>query len=109
MDYAANHIPPKVMSSITAGVNLFEDRLKAGVRITHAGDRLSPVTPQARQYTGMWVPYTVVDAFATYKINDSLTFDFQAENLTNKFYIDALDGWNPAPGRTVRATLTAKF
>ncbi len=109
MDYAANHMPPKVMSSITAGVNLFEDRLKAGVRITHAGDRLSPVTPQARQYTGMWVPYTVVDAFATYKINDSLTFDFQAENLTNKFYIDALDGWNPAPGRTVRATLTAKF
>lgn len=109
MDYAANHMPPEIMTSLTVGTRLFEDRLTAGVRITHAGARLSPVTQQARQYTGMWVPYTVIDAFATYKINDNLTFDLQAENLTDRFYVDALDGWNPAPGRTIRATLTAKF
>lgn len=109
LDYAANHMPPKIMSSLTVGAKLFEDKLTAGVRVTHAGERLSPVTPSARMYTGMWVPYTVVDAFATYKITDNLTFDFQAENLTDRFYIDALDGWNPSPGRTFRATLTAKF
>ncbi|KAB1088500.1 TonB-dependent receptor [Neorhizobium galegae] len=109
MDYAANHMPPEMMKRLTIGTKLFEDRLTAGIRITQAGARLSPVTPSARQYTGMWVPYTVVDAFATYKITDNLTFDLQAENLTDRFYIDALDGWNPAPGRTIRATLTAKF
>nr|WP_250813698.1 TonB-dependent receptor [Neorhizobium tomejilense] len=108
-DYAANHMPPELMKSLTVGTRLFEDKLTAGLRITQAGKRLSPVTSGARQYTGMWVPYTTVDAFATYKITESLTFDLQAENLTDRFYIDALDGWNPAPGRTIRASLTAKF
>lgn len=109
MDYAANHMPPEVMKRLTIGTRLFEDKLQAGIRITQAGKRLSPVTQNARQYTGMWVPYTTVDAFATYTITDNLTFDIQAENLTDRFYIDALDGWNPAPGRTIRAMLTAKF
>lgn len=108
-DYAANHMPPEIMKRLTIGTRLFDDKLSAGIRITQAGKRLSPVTQNARQYTGMWVPYTTVDAFATYKITDNLTFDLQAENLTDRFYIDALDGWNPAPGRTIRATLTAKF
>lgn len=109
MDYAANHMPPEIMKRLTIGTKLFEDRLTAGIRITQAGARMSPVTQSARQYTGMWVPYTTVDAFATYKITENLTFDLQAENLTDRFYIDALDGWNPAPGRTIRASLTAKF
>ncbi|MBP1843493.1 hemoglobin/transferrin/lactoferrin receptor protein [Rhizobium petrolearium] len=109
MDYAANHMPPEIMKRLTIGTRLFDDKLTAGIRVTQAGDRLSPVTPGARMYTGMWVPYTVVDAFATYKITDNLTFDLQAENLTDRYYIDALDGWNPAPGRTIRAMLTAKF
>jgi len=108
-DYAANHMPPELMKSLTIGTRLFEDKLQAGIRITQAGARMSPVTQGARQYTGMWVPYTTVDAFATYKITENLTFDLQAENLTDRFYIDALDGWNPAPGRTIRATLSAKF
>ncbi|CDZ67191.1 HasR protein [Neorhizobium galegae bv. orientalis] len=109
MDYAANHMPPEIMKRLTIGTKLFEDKLTAGIRITQAGARMSPVTQSARQYTGMWVPYTTVDAFATYKITENLTFDLQAENLTDRFYIDALDGWNPAPGRTIRASLTAKF
>ena len=108
-DYAANHMPPEIMKRLTVGTRLFEDKLTAGIRITQAGPRMSPVTQGARMYTGMWVPYTVVDAFATYKITENLTFDLQAENLTDRFYIDALDGWNPAPGRTIRASLTAKF
>ncbi|MDQ0137310.1 hemoglobin/transferrin/lactoferrin receptor protein [Neorhizobium galegae] len=108
-DYAANHMPPEIMKRLTIGTKLFEDKLQAGIRITQAGARMSPVTQSARQYTGMWVPYTTVDAFATYKITENLTFDLQAENLTDRFYIDALDGWNPAPGRTIRASLTAKF
>ncbi|CDZ59229.1 TonB-dependent receptor [Neorhizobium galegae] len=108
-DYAANHMPPEIMKRLTIGTRLFEDKLQAGIRITQAGARMSPVTRSARQYTGMWVPYTTVDAFATYKITENLTFDLQAENLTDRFYIDALDGWNPAPGRTIRASLTAKF
>lgn len=109
MDYAANHMPPEIMKRLTIGTRLFEDKLQAGIRITQAGARMSPVTQGARMYTGMWVPYTTVDAFATYKITENLTFDLQAENLTDRFYIDALDGWNPAPGRTIRASLTAKF
>ncbi|WP_084683132.1 TonB-dependent receptor [Neorhizobium vignae] len=109
MDYAANHMPPEIMASLTLGMRLFDDRLSFGTRFTHGGARLSPVTQEARMYTGMWIPYTTVDAFATYKITDHLTFDLQAENLTDRFYVDALDGFTPAPGRTIRAFLTAKF
>ncbi len=108
-DYAVAHIPPEVSLSLTLGARLFDERLTVGGRVTHAGARLAPLTTSDRQRTPFWMPYTTVDAFASYEVNDRLTFDLQAENLFDRYYIDAMDGWVPAPGRTVRASLTAKF
>ncbi|MBX8802369.1 TonB-dependent receptor [Ochrobactrum sp. MR28] len=51
-----------------------------------------------------------MDIFASYKINEDTTFDFNIDNLTDVYYMDALTlGLMPSPGRTFRASLTAKF
>ncbi|GGE52025.1 hypothetical protein GCM10007276_31370 [Agaricicola taiwanensis] len=108
-DYAVAHIPAKHSFSFTLGARLFDERLVVGGRIMRSGARLAPITQSDRQRTPMWLPYSVVDAFASVKLTKNLTLDVQAENLLDRYYIDALDGWVPAPGRTVRASLTAKF
>lgn len=109
-DYAVAHVPADLSVSLTAGMRLFEEKLTVGGRVTHNGSRVVPISGSVdRQRTPMWLPYTTVDAFASYKLNDNLTVDVQAQNLFDRYYIDAMDGWNPAPGRTVRASLTAKF
>lgn len=109
-DYAVAHIPPELSVSLTLGARLLEERLMIGTRITHNGKRLGSIPGGSdRQRTPYWLPYTTVDAFASYKINDNFTMDVQAENLFDRYYVDALDGWTPAPGRTIRANLTATF
>ncbi|MBA67978.1 MAG: hypothetical protein CML30_03825 [Rhizobiales bacterium] len=109
-DYAVAHVPADISVSVTAGMRFFEEKLTIGGRVTHNGERIIPISePGDRQRTPMWLPYTTVDAFASYKLDDHLTVDIQAQNLFDRYYIDAMDGWNPAPGRTVRASLTAKF
>lgn len=109
-DYAVSHLPPEVAVSLTLGTRLFDERLELGGRITHGGKKLgSPPSSVDRQRTPYWLPYTTVDAFATYKIDDNFTFDLKAENLFDRYYVDALDGWMPAPGRTIRSTLTIRF
>jgi hemoglobin/transferrin/lactoferrin receptor protein len=52
----------------------------------------------------------VVDLFASYKLNENLTFNISAENLADKFYVDPLGGTPiAAPGRTIHVGFTAKF
>ncbi len=109
-DYAVAHVPADISASLTAGVRLFEEKLTVGGRVTHNGKRLLGVPNSTdRQRTPMWLPYTTVDAFASYKVSDTFTVDVQAQNLFDHYYVDAMDGWNPAPGRTVRASITLKF
>lgn len=108
-DYATNHIPPKIQTSLTLGARLFDDKLTVGMRILHSGERMAPLTTSDRQRTAVWQPYTVVDAFASYKVNAHMTFDLKGENIFDRYYVDAMNGWMPSPGRTIRASLTAKF
>jgi len=107
-DYANNHLPPETAASLTLGVKLLDDKLTVGGRVNYAGGRLGP-PPSSSQATNYWLPYTVVDAFLTYEVNDNVQLDLGVENLFDRYYIDALDGWMPAPGRTIRASMTASF
>ena len=110
-DYATNHLPPELNVSVTLGVRLFDEKLILGGRAIHNGERLTRTVGHSSdlQRTAMWLPYTVFDAFATYKMTEQLTLDVRAENLTDRYYVDALDGWMAAPGRTIRTELTARF
>lgn len=114
-DYIANHIPPKFTASVTGGVRFLDEKLTVGGRYTYMGARAATVqednySSQVGIITKAWAPYSLVDAFAQWQINDSYTLDVSAQNLLDRYYVDALNNTDmPAPGRTIRATLTGKF
>lgn len=111
-DYLTNQIPPKFTASVTAGARFWEDRLTLGGRVTYMGERLAPLVkdPNYLWVTTLWAPYTTVDLFGQWKINDAMTLDVSVQNLLDAYYVDALNNTDmPAPGRVIRGTLTAKL
>ncbi|AJE45812.1 TonB-dependent receptor [Celeribacter indicus] len=108
-DYATNHLPPELMTSLTAGMRFLDERLTVGATIHHAGSRMAPLTTSDRQRTAVWRPYAVGDLFVDYDLNDRTRLSLSVENVTDRYYIDALDGWTPAPGRTLRLNLETTF
>jgi hemoglobin/transferrin/lactoferrin receptor protein len=111
--YAQLHLPPKMTGSITLGTRWLDETLELGGRINYVGKRASDTTSaNSGFYTTAinWTAYTTLDLFGSYKINDETTFDFAVDNATDVYYMDALTlGLMPSPGRTFRASLTAKF
>ncbi|WP_428029874.1 TonB-dependent receptor domain-containing protein [Ancylobacter sp.] len=112
-DYLTNQIPPRFTASVTAGARFFDERLTLGGRVTYMSERLVPVEADSGFFawvTKVWEPYTVVDAFAQWKLNSNLTLDVSVQNLLDTYYVDALNNTDmPAPGRTFMATLTGTF
>jgi hemoglobin/transferrin/lactoferrin receptor protein len=114
--YILNQIPPKDSLSLTLGVRAFDDKLTVGTRVTYIGKR--PVSGLAVGLTGSggtipfikWNPYTLVDLFASYKVNDNFQIDAAIDNVTDQYYMDALTlGLMASPGRTFRLNMTARF
>ena len=57
-----------------------------------------------------WEAYTLVDLFAEYEFNDTLTGRLRMDNVTDQFYADPLGlTTQPGPGRTIYASVTASF
>jgi len=55
-------------------------------------------------------PVAVFDAFLCYKLNDNIVLNASVQNITDRYYLDPLSQSDmPAPGRTARFNLTAKF
>lgn len=113
--YFNNMIPPEWHASTTFGVRLFSQRLDLGARITYMGERTP--TPAFNDDTARgfnrpvpWHDYRLVDIYASWQPNDTLTVDFNIDNLTDQYYLDALSlGMVPAPGRTARLGLTLNY
>lgn len=113
-DYATNHVQPEYTVDLTLSQKFLEDRLTLGGRVSYVGPRAighGDVTAQgASQFIALvdWEPYTLVDLFGEYKINDSMTASLRVENLFDRFYVDPLGlVTQPGPGRTIYASLTA--
>lgn len=113
-DYATNYVPPEYSANLMLSQTFLDDKLTLGGRATYMGPRAiehGQVTSQGlSQFITQinWQPYTLVDLFGEYKLNDSLTASVAVENLTDKFYVDPLSLVNqPAPGRTFRVGMTA--
>lgn len=112
-DYATNHVPPEYTVDLTLTQKLLEDRLTIGGRAYYVGPRAAEhgaVTAQgASAFIAQvqWKPYTLIDVFAEYKINDNFTASVRVENLTDQYYVDPLGLLQqPGPGRTFYASLT---
>ena len=115
-DYSTNAIPPKYGIDLTVSQKFLEDALTLGSRISHVSNRAighGDATAQGMsQFIKQieWEPYTLVDVFAEYKLNENYTATVRVENLTDKYYVDPLSlVQQPGPGRTFYASLTASF
>ncbi|MAY64069.1 MAG: hypothetical protein CML29_17840 [Rhizobiales bacterium] len=115
-DYATNQVPPEYSVDLTLSQRFLDDALTAGGRVSYVGPRGAghgEVTATgASQFISLvkWEPYTLVDVFAEYKINEHFTASARIENLFDQFYVDPLSlVTQPGPGRTFFASLTAKF
>lgn len=115
-DYATNQVPPEYSIDVTLSQKFLNDALTVGGRFSYVGPRAighNPVTMQgASQFIMLtdWQPYALVDAFAEYKIDETLTADIRVMNLTDTYYVDPLSlVQQPAPGRTIGVSLTKTF
>ncbi|MET3660314.1 TonB-dependent receptor [Aquamicrobium ahrensii] len=115
-DYATNHVPPKYTASLTVSHKFLDDALTIGARATHVGPRAIKADQPTMQGASPfivpinWKPYALVDVFASYEFTENLKADFRIDNVGDIHYVDPLGLANiPGPGRTVWASVTAKF
>lgn len=111
--YSQLHLPPEFSASATVGVKLLDEKLQFGGRMIHVGYRAATKTNiigAGVVATVNWEPYTTFDLFGSYDLNDNFRIDFAVDNVTDRYYMDAMS-ISPiaAPGRTAHLTLTAKF
>jgi len=108
LDYSMFHIPPEWTLSFTAGARFLDEKLVVGTRVNHASERKGG-RPYGNRWS-YWDAYTVADVFASYEVKDMVTLNASVENVTDRFYMDALNVTPlPAPGRTFRFGMTARF
>ncbi|MFC5066416.1 TonB-dependent receptor [Flaviflagellibacter deserti] len=114
-DYATNYIPPEYNATLTLSQKLFDDALTIGGRVSHTGPRAAAAETPASGAAPLiaminWKPYTLVDLFADYDINENFSFELSVENLTDIYYVEPLSlALVPSPGRTIRVGLTGRF
>ncbi|MGU3497025.1 TonB-dependent receptor domain-containing protein [Xanthobacteraceae bacterium A53D] len=119
--FSVQQVPPKDTVTLDIGGRFLEDKLTVGSRISYVGNRfvqgsgwggntMNTLLGIGGLEPSVWNPYTLVDLYATYKFNDQASLDVGIDNLTDRFYVDALNAVPvPAPGRTFRSNLTLKF
>ncbi|MBQ4812717.1 TonB-dependent receptor [Pseudoalteromonas luteoviolacea] len=111
--YFNNMVPPKWHASVHFGYKLLEQKLELGLRGTLMGKR-NPI-PKYNDDFGFlepveWHSYRLIDFYTRYKFNDMVSVDLTIDNITDRYYLDALSlGLVPAPGRTAKLSLTLAF
>ncbi|UXM95260.1 TonB-dependent receptor [Bartonella sp. HY329] len=106
--------PPKYAINLLTGMRFFDEKWVIGSRVSYTSGptaeitepwQTSATTPQI-----IYQPVTVVDIFTSFKLNKHASFNASVQNLTDRYYLDPLaQSFMPAPGRTFRLGLNAKF
>lgn len=116
--YTLQQVPPKDTLTLHLGARFMEEKLTVGSRIMYVGKRMVEGIGDGSEdsymggqlHASKWNPYTIVDLYMNYKHNDNLEFNAGIDNVTDRYYMDALNAsLMPAPGRTFRLAMTAKF
>jgi len=121
--YLLTQATPKLSVNWSLGTRLFDERLELGSRIVHYQrhdnpdlqayrDRLiaggSSLLWQNVPFT--WGNITTVDAYARWRFNQHASVELVGSNLGNRYYVDpATRSTLPAPGRTIKLGVTARF
>lgn len=113
---------PKLSTTLNMGVRLLDRDLELGGRMTYYTKYKNKNYDKAMQYAAPGTDYTrsnvaygwgntmVFDAYAKYKINKNFDVELSASNITDQYYLDpAGRSLMPAPGRTVKLSITGRF
>lgn len=121
--YLLTQATPKDQINWTVGGRFLQKRLEVGGRLIWYGGYDNPELdafiggPLPDRISGfsLNIPYTwgeilTVDAYAKFKLTDRFSAELVGTNLTDRYYLDPLTrSLLPAPGRTVRISLTGRF
>ena len=112
--YTNTQNPPKFNLNATLGARLFDQRLTFGVRAVHNSGPISKLDKTWNKGLSaiqqLYVPETIYDLFASYRVSDQFNVDFNVDNVRNQYYLDPLSlGVMPAPGRAMRLALTYRY
>jgi hemoglobin/transferrin/lactoferrin receptor protein len=117
--YLLTQATPETSVNLHAGARLFERRLELGGRMAWYSEYDNPSFASflAQEIPGLgtnipysWGEIVTFDAYAKFRLNDRFSAELVGTNLNNRYYLDPLSrSLNPAPGRTVRLSLTGRF
>ena len=126
--YLASALQPRWSIDADLGARFFGEKLETGLRFhfhsrvkKNRDEAYSKYRDEFRRYTAFsrenvraidqsWQPVATWDMYLRYKIRKNITAELVGTNLTDRYYLDPLSpSYMPAPGRTIRFGLTAKF
>ena len=118
--FSRSSLQPTYSLNMDGGVRLFNESLELGARMVYHSSAVNKdeedwirngvmyVDGYNRPFN--WHPIWVFDTYASYHVNKNVDVDFGVNNLTNRYYLDPLARvMMPAPGRTLKLGLTARF
>jgi len=121
--YLMTQVTPKLSATWSLGGRFFDRRMEVGSRVVFYERRpvnrdlkyyIEEVNPWG--YSGSlnkpfsWDTLVLLDAYVSYRIRGNLQVELVGTNLTDQFYADpATRSLMPAPGRTLKLSVTATF
>ncbi|MGU3314131.1 TonB-dependent receptor [Sphingomonas sp. M6A6_1c] len=119
--YLLTQAAPDDSLNLTLGARMFDRRLEFGPRLTWYSQYNNPLldtllnSKDTVDGYALNVPYSwgrnlTVDAYVRFRVDDRFTAEINGTNLTDHYYSDPLSRTlNPAPGRTLRLSLTGRL
>ena len=126
--YLLTQATPEFSANWSIGGRFLDNKLELGSRITYykkyqnkdldwySSYAYDPNNIGAGNYVYFtnipfsWGETVLVDAYANYQVNETMTVELVGTNLTDQYYVDpATRSAMAAPGRTVKLNLTAQF
>ncbi|SUC26905.1 Probable TonB-dependent receptor NMB1497 precursor [Providencia rustigianii] len=121
LGYLRTQLQPKYSIHTNVGMRFFNESLEVGGRVRyHAKTENKDEANMIRRFGPSYAPLNnnpmswnavfVTDAYVTYQVNKNLLVELLASNVLNEYYIDPLTrSMMPAPGRSLRLSVTSHF
>ncbi len=119
--FLRTQLQPKYAINSNLGLRFMEETLEVGTRLRYTSSARNSDEPDlmakfpnrysmANNSPMHWTPTFTADLYTSYQINRSTNIELLVTNLTDRYYIDPLTrSMMPAPGRTLRLSLSSQF
>ncbi|WP_052063869.1 TonB-dependent receptor domain-containing protein [Nitrincola sp. A-D6] len=116
--YLLTQAIPELSGNLSLGGRFMDRKLELGTRLTYYKAHSNQYLEDYVQYYGnfglnspfTWDNLMIVDAYASYKVNDNIDIELTGTNLTDQYYVDPITrSMMAAPGRVLKLSLTMNF